>query len=105
MKLRLILVAVVIGVLAIAAGSVSQVTPAPAATHAKSVTVWLMVDAQSGWPDAVAAANKAFQAEHPGVDVNVEYQTWGTHLQKFDATLAGGNVPDVVEMGNTEMMK
>ena len=75
------------------------------ATQAKSITVWLQVDAQSGWPDVVAAANTQFKADHPGVDVNVQYQTWPTHLQKFDATLAGGNMPDVIEMGNTEMTK
>jgi N,N'-diacetylchitobiose transport system substrate-binding protein len=72
---------------------------------ASSITVWLQVDAQSGWPDVVAAANTAFQAQHPGVTVNVQYQDWTTHLQKFDATLAGGSVPDVIEMGNTEMTK
>ena len=70
-----------------------------------SITVWLQVDAQSGWPAVVAAANAAFAKQHPGVDVNVQYQTWGTHLGKFDATLAGGNTPDVIEMGNTEMTK
>ena len=37
--------------------------------------------------------------------MNVQYQTWPTHLGKFDATLAGGNAPDVIEMGNTEMTK
>jgi N,N'-diacetylchitobiose transport system substrate-binding protein len=72
---------------------------------ASSITVWLQIDAQSGWPDLVAAANKQFQADHPGVTVNVQYQTWGTHLQKFDTTLAGGGGPDVIEMGNTEMTK
>ncbi|HST26038.1 MAG TPA: extracellular solute-binding protein [Gaiellaceae bacterium] len=86
-------------VFAIAAGGVSG------ATKAKSITVWLQVDAQSGWPDVVAAANSQFQAAHPGVSVNVQYQTWPTHLQKFDATLAAGNSPDVIEMGNTEMTK
>jgi N,N'-diacetylchitobiose transport system substrate-binding protein len=35
----------------------------------------------------------------------VQYQNWSDHLQKFDATLAGGNSPDVIEMGNTEMTK
>jgi N,N'-diacetylchitobiose transport system substrate-binding protein len=53
----------------------------------------------------VAAANKAFEAANPRVKVNIQYQQWNTHLQKFDATLAGGSVPDVIEMGNTEMTK
>ena len=35
----------------------------------------------------------------------MQYQQWNTHLQKFDATLAGGSAPDVIEMGNTEMTK
>jgi N,N'-diacetylchitobiose transport system substrate-binding protein len=69
------------------------------------ITVWLQVDAQSGWPDVVAAANAAFRAKHPGVDVNVQYQTWGTYQAKFEATLAGGNSPDVMEVGNTHMTK
>jgi N,N'-diacetylchitobiose transport system substrate-binding protein len=88
-------------VLAIAAGGVSGATK----TTKSSITVWLQVDAQSGWPDIVAAAGSQFQKDHPGVSVNVQYQTWPTHLQKFDATLAGGNSPDVIEMGNTEMTK
>ena len=49
-------------VFAIAAGGVSG------ATKAKSITVWLQVDAQSGWPDVVAAANAQFQSAHPGVE-------------------------------------
>src|SRR4029077_125679 len=73
--------------------------------QANKLTVWLQVDAQSGWPDAVAAANQQFQAAHPGWTVDVQYQNWGDHLQKFDATLAGGNTPDVIELGNTEMTK
>jgi N,N'-diacetylchitobiose transport system substrate-binding protein len=78
---------------------------ATGATKANSITVWLQVDAKTGWPDVVAAANQQFQKDHPGWSVNVQYQNWGDHLQKFDATLAGGNGPDVIEMGNTEMTK
>jgi N,N'-diacetylchitobiose transport system substrate-binding protein len=86
-------------VFAIAAGGVSG------ATKAKSITVWLQVDAQAtNWQPIVAAANAQFQKD-TGATANVQYQTWGTHLQKFDATLAGGNTPDVIEMGNTEMTK
>jgi N,N'-diacetylchitobiose transport system substrate-binding protein len=73
--------------------------------QAGKITVWLQVDAQSGWPDVVAAANAQFQQDHPGTTVDVQYQNWGDHLQKFDATLAGGNTPDVIEMGNTETTK
>ncbi len=86
---------------AVAAGTSASTKKA----SADSITVWLQVDAQSGWPTVVAAANKAFEAQHPGTKVDVQYQQWTTHLQKFDATLAGGNTPDVIEMGNTEMTK
>src|SRR5262245_22302933 len=102
MKLRLLLavaVAVVLGVAAATAGAGTQ------RQQANKLTVWLQTDAQTGWPDVVAAANQQFQKDHPGWTVNVQYQNWGDHLQKFDATLAGGNGPDVIEMGNTEMTK
>ena len=102
MKARIIGAALLVAVLAVAA---YDARPAPPSIRDASITVWLQVDAQSGWPDVVAAANAAFQKQHPGVDVNVQYQNWGTHLGKFDATLAGGNAPDVIEMGNTEMTK
>jgi N,N'-diacetylchitobiose transport system substrate-binding protein len=61
------------------------------------------VDAQNGWPGLVAQANNAFESSHSGWNVNVQYQQWGDHLQKFDATIAGNDPPDVIEMGNTEM--
>ncbi|MFF2012132.1 extracellular solute-binding protein [Streptomyces sp. NPDC058195] len=67
-----------------------------------SLTVWLTVDARESWPQMVASANKRFTAKHPGVKVAVQYQQWTTKNQKLDAVLAGRNVPDVVEMGNSE---
>ena len=92
-------------VVVLAASLVAATSGATKKATANSITVWLQVDAQSGWPDLVAAANQKFQADHPGTSVNVQYQNWGDHLQKFDATLAGGGGPDVIEMGNTEMTK
>src|SRR4051812_20649184 len=89
----------------VAAAVTAATSGATKKATASSITVWLQVDAQSGWPDVVAAASQKFQADHPGTSVNVQYQNWGDHLQKFDATLAGGNGPDVIEMGNTEMTK
>ena len=97
---------VALGLIAVLAAALAAATSgATNKTTANSITVWLQTDAQSGWPDLVAAANQTFQAAHPGTTVNVQYQTWGDHLQKFDATLAGGGGADVIEMGNTEMTK
>src|SRR6185437_9648130 len=102
MRLRVVVaaaLAVALGVMAATAGA------STGRQQANKLTVWLQVDAQSGWPAIVAAANQQFQSDHPGWTVDVQYQNWGDHLQKFDATLAGGNTPDVIEMGNTEMVK
>jgi N,N'-diacetylchitobiose transport system substrate-binding protein len=92
-------------VVVLAASLVAATSGATKKATANGITVWLQIDAQSGWPDLVAAANQKFQADHPGASVTVQYQSWGDHLQKFDATLAGGGGPDVIEMGNTEMTK
>jgi N,N'-diacetylchitobiose transport system substrate-binding protein len=84
-------------------------TPATSASgpvdgKGKTLKVWLMVDAQSGWPEVVADATARFTAA-TGAQVNVEYQQWANHLTKLDATLAGQDAPDVVELGNTEFAK
>jgi N,N'-diacetylchitobiose transport system substrate-binding protein len=92
-------------VVVLAASLVAATSGATKKATANGITVWLQVDAQSGWPDLVAATNQKFQSDHPGANVTVQYQNWGDHLQKFDATLAGGGGPDVIEMGNTEMTK
>jgi N,N'-diacetylchitobiose transport system substrate-binding protein len=102
MRVRLIVAALLAAILAVAAATASGGTNK---THADKLVVWLQDDAKNGWPDAVAAANRAFQAKHPGVDVDVQYQQWTTHLTKLDAAIAGNNAPDVVEMGNTETTK
>ena len=102
MKLRVIGVAILVAALGVVAATASA---SSGRQQANKLTVWLQVDAQSGWPDVVAAANQQFQSDHPGWTVDVQYQNWGDHLQKFDATIAGNTSPDVIEMGNTEMTK
>jgi N,N'-diacetylchitobiose transport system substrate-binding protein len=102
MKIRVFAAAALVAATSVVAVGVSG---ASGGSAANTLTVWLQVDAQSGWPEVVAAATAQFKAQNPGWNVDVQYQTWGTHLSKFDATLAGGNTPDVIEMGNTEMTK
>jgi N,N'-diacetylchitobiose transport system substrate-binding protein len=102
MKVRYLAAALLAVMLAVAASTASGGT---SRSHATKLVVWLQNDAQNGWPEAVALANRNFKAQHPDVDVDVQYQSWGTHLTKFDAALAGGDAPDVIELGNTEMTK
>jgi N,N'-diacetylchitobiose transport system substrate-binding protein len=94
---------------AAACGSKSSDSPTTSASgpvdgKGKTIKVWLMVDAQSGWKGVVDDASKRF-TDATGAQVDVEYQQWANHLTKLDATLAGSDVPDVVELGNTEFPK
>jgi N,N'-diacetylchitobiose transport system substrate-binding protein len=102
MKTRIIGALALVAIIAAAVGA----TTASGGAAANTLTVWLQTDAQApNWEPIVKAANAAFEKGNPGWNVNVQYKTWGNHLQLFDATLAGGNTPDVIEMGNTEMTK
>jgi N,N'-diacetylchitobiose transport system substrate-binding protein len=71
---------------------------------AKELTVWLTVDAQNNWPELVKAADAAVKKKHPGIRIEHEYYGWPDKNTKLDAVLATDKVPDVVEMGNTEML-
>ena len=105
MRIRYVAAALALAMVA-GAGASTAGARTEAATATNTLTVWLMTDAQGGaWADVVAATNRAFEAAHPGVKVDVQIQTWGDHLTKLDAALAGGSAPDVVELGNTETTK
>ena len=54
----------------------------------KTVTVWLMSDAQKGWPDVVNQANARFEKE-TGAKVKVEWQEWSNYTTKLDSTFSG----------------
>src|SRR5690606_17416910 len=68
----------------------------------ETLTVWLMNDAESTWPDLVKSVNKRFNDKYPNVKVDIQYQQWGDKTKKLDAALGGSKFPDVVELGNTE---
>jgi N,N'-diacetylchitobiose transport system substrate-binding protein len=70
----------------------------------KTIKVWLMVDAQSGWKNVVDDATARFTAE-THAQVKVEYQQWANRYTRLDTAMAGSNGPDVVELGNTDMPK
>ena len=106
MRVRVVAAALTVATLTLAAASATaSVSASPSSAKATKITVWLMSDAQSNWPEAVAAANRAFKAKHPDADVDVEYQGWGDYKTKFEATLSAGSGPDVLEFGNTDVPK
>src|SRR5437763_5263217 len=102
MRTRIITAVALAVALAIPASTASGGTTKASAS---SITVWLMSDAQNGWPAAVANATSQFKSQHPGADVNVQYQSWDSVLQKFDASIAAGDTPDVIELGNSQTAK
>ncbi len=99
MNVRHFAAAALVAALAVAAVGA---TGASGGSTANTLTVWLMVDAKSGWSDVVASATSQFKNQNPGWDVDVQYQEWGSYRAKLDAALAGGGVPDVIEVGNSQ---
>jgi N,N'-diacetylchitobiose transport system substrate-binding protein len=105
MKSRIIAAVALAAALSVVVSTASGGNKSAGKSSATSITVWLMTDAQNGWPTAVANATSQFQAQHPGVNVNVQYQSWDSVLQKFDASIAASDTPDVIELGNTQTAK
>jgi N,N'-diacetylchitobiose transport system substrate-binding protein len=105
MKSRIIAAVALAAALSVVVSTASGGNKSAGKASATSITVWLMTDAQNGWPTAVANATSQFQAQHPGVNVNVQYQSWDSVLQKFDASIAASDTPDVIELGNTQTAK
>jgi ABC-type glycerol-3-phosphate transport system substrate-binding protein len=56
------------------------------------------------WPtEVIRPLLDQFEQEHPGVKVRMEQLTWQGGLEKITAAVASGNVPDLCEIGSTEM--
>ncbi|HEX6967517.1 MAG TPA: sugar ABC transporter substrate-binding protein [Micromonosporaceae bacterium] len=72
------------------------------AADTSRLVVWMMGDgneAQTAFLDEVEAE---FRQKHPDTDVVVQYIPWLEASKKFQAALAGGEGPDVTEVGNTD---
>ena len=67
--MRYRVLAVVAAAIALSVVAATTAKSSKAAGH--TLTVWLQVDAQNGWPEIVAAANHAFENSHPGWNVSV----------------------------------
>jgi N,N'-diacetylchitobiose transport system substrate-binding protein len=106
---RQIAIAAALAATLIGAAACSSSTPPKTDTgslngEGKTIKVWLMVDAESGWKDVVDQATQRFTAQTKA-QVKVEYQQWANRFTRLDTALAGSDAPDVVELGNTDMPK
>ncbi|MEV1288873.1 sugar ABC transporter substrate-binding protein [Micromonospora sp. NPDC049679] len=66
------------------------------------LTVWMMGDGGAAQTAFLDGVETEFKQKHPGTDVVVQYIPWLEAPKKFQAALAGGDGPDVTELGNTE---
>lgn len=64
-----------------------------------TVTVW----AQAAEAEALPELVKEFEAENPGVTVEVTAIPWEAAHNKYQTAIAGGSAPDVAHMGTTWM--
>ncbi|MDA8310586.1 MAG: extracellular solute-binding protein [Actinomycetota bacterium] len=66
-----------------------------------TLTVWLMTGEITA--KVYDAVNQAFEAQHPGVTVNVQIQQWSGITTKLNTSLASSSPPDATEIGNTDV--
>ncbi|MCX5402174.1 extracellular solute-binding protein [Streptomyces sp. NBC_00102] len=73
----------------------------PSAGGDTDVTIWLMKGSAS--TEFLDKFTTAYEAEHDSVELNFKFQEWGGIGPKVLSALKGGNSPDVIEVGNTQV--
>ena len=85
-----------------ACGSSSGTKSAAKPAGPTTVNVWLMKDSA---PDAVVSmVNSVFEKAHPGVVVKTQILDWDGRDAKWKTALPSDTPPDVMEMGNTDVL-
>ncbi|WP_312927030.1 serine/threonine-protein kinase [Thermocatellispora tengchongensis] len=77
--------------------------PPAAGDGPKTLTVWMMGDRTSTKELFLEGVEREFRKQYPETDVKVTYVPWAQALQRFRAARAGGDAPDVTEIGNTHV--
>ncbi|GAA5085330.1 N,N'-diacetylchitobiose transport system substrate-binding protein [Thermocatellispora tengchongensis] len=67
-----------------------------------TLDVWVMRD--SAPDDLIERVNAEVEAAHPGLTVRVQVLDWEGRDVKWKTALAGDDPPDVLEMGNTDVL-
>lgn len=77
-------------------------TPTPeAVVEPAELTVWIMDPGNAEVQATLDELGAAFEAENDGVTVTIQYIQWLDAHEQFTGAVAGGQVPDLAEMGST----
>lgn len=68
-----------------------------------SLTVWVMGTSQDNLVAYFDDAESRFQEQYPDTAVNVEFIPWGDAQESITNAIAGGDAPDVLEVGNDQV--
>ncbi|MCK9873392.1 extracellular solute-binding protein [Nocardiopsis dassonvillei] len=71
--------------------------------EADSLTVWVMGTSQEPLVEYFENAEARFQESNPDVAVEVEFIPWPDAQEAITNALAGGDAPDVLEVGNDQV--
>jgi ABC-type glycerol-3-phosphate transport system substrate-binding protein len=67
------------------------------------LTVWMMGEGTSEQTNFLAAVETEFKQKHPSTDVQIRYVPWPQVATTFQKAAAGGEGPDVTELGTTDV--
>ncbi|WP_329519977.1 extracellular solute-binding protein [Spirillospora sp. NBC_01491] len=65
--------------------------------------VWMMGDGTPEQTKFLDGVETEFKQKHPGTDVQIKYVPWPQVATTFQKAAAGGEGPDVTEIGNTDV--
>jgi N,N'-diacetylchitobiose transport system substrate-binding protein len=65
------------------------------------ITTWIMGAKEDPGAAVVMQQAKSFETANPGTKVKVDFISWPQAHDKFTTSIAGGQVPDVAEVGTT----
>ena len=72
-----------------------------AAELSGDLAVWIMDPGDSEVRETIDATTAAFEGEHEGVTIGIEYVPWAEAHDRFVTAVAASQVPDLAQMGTT----
>ncbi|MFV2194632.1 extracellular solute-binding protein [Nocardiopsis sp. LOL_012] len=103
MKFPKIAAASAVVLLAAACGGGSDSTGDGGSASADSLTVWVMGNSRDDLVEYFDGIEARFQEGHPDTAVEVEFIPWPDAQESITNAVAGGDAPDVIEIGNDQV--